>query len=421
MANELLYKIGCGYSLTVPIAIPLIATERITAPIYGTGVLFTRTLSGNEIEYNLEPQICTDPCYEGDPLSDAPEFSLLQNIGTGTSAAQYGLKASYDIGSEINPYVSLTLNWKICDNRDYCDGPDVEGQTQDGRYIQRWAVVPMGTGYSYGRVGGTMLGVPSDLFQGVNFASIDRISICFDATAKPVFAYQTGSGSFTITRFVAGTPTTYTFDGDWPRLFYNGVLQRDLAQTDVICFYVKDGQLKTRFQRDNFATEYTTFSKADEPVLRLNKVDRNQSFHRIYFYDVNNVRRLVVSEDYPPFPAYERDNATASASPEGGLYLSATFDGGTYSDVSSNTATPDGGSYNVIVYTLPTVTENSSNTTTPDGGTYSLIVVAGGTYTDSSSNTATPEGGDYNLISVSGGTYTDASSNTASPEGGTYS
>lgn len=356
-------------------------------------------------------------CYRYDPLSDAPVYSTLSNEIIADSADVYGLLEIESIRQDVKPYVTQLRNWKICDNIDYCDGPDFEATTQTARYTQRWVVWPTEDelGFEYGKVGGVMNPVPADLFPAVDLTTIFTISICFDANARPVFAYQTAAGTITLTRYVAGTPTITTFSGDWPTLFFNAVVQRDEALTDVVIFYMVAQVVKDRFQRENFGVERTFFTVPDIIPVKLTKTDRNLQYQYLYFKDLGSQFWVARSKVYPPFPVEVTERAVVSFLPGGGAYTLIAVPYTASPDFATVGFLPDGGAY--IPVTVPHTTPPDEATTTfsPGGGEYVLRTVDGGSYADAGTVAFEPSGGVYTLIAVLGGNYTDEATATFSP------
>lgn len=358
-------------------------------------------------------------CWSEDPQTDASEFELLDDPEAYSGADQYGLLGIEEIRQDDVPWISNLFNWTICPNCDFADGPEEEGATQEDRYATRWFVRSATAPAQYGIDGAYTQDVPADLFVGVNQADIFTISIGFDGNALPAFAIQTDVGQIEIRRSVAGVPTTYSFAGDFPRLFYDGILQRDSASLDLVCFYVIGGSVKMRFQRDNFGIEYD-FITTSPDVVRVTKTDRQGPYQLLYFTDTAGSYRVARSEAYPPFPVIVTDPATNSAAPSGGEYLLGVVDGGTYSEAATNSAAPAGGEYVNNNVAGGTYVEPATDAASPAGGEYTAVIIDGGTYSESATNSSSPQTGEYTEISVNGGTYTEDATNSAAPSGGEY-
>jgi hypothetical protein len=358
-------------------------------------------------------------CYSLDPLPDTPAFASLSNEYTVSLSQQYGLLPFEDIAQDITPYVGLLHNWTMCPTCDFCSGPDNEGSTQPSVYTQRWFVRNVGGFFFYGKESSTENPVPSDLFTGITQEDIIEMSISFDANARPCFAFQLVGGTILLRRYVAGTPTFITFAGDSPKLFFDGVVQPDQSETDLVCFYVRSGQIKSRFQRDNFGIEYTQLAPSP-PVVRITKTDAYLSHQNLYFIDSAGSFWLARSEVYPPFPVVAADTASIGLLPSTGSYTLIQVATGPYAESSTVGADPHGGVYTLVAIPATPATDESSVTALPHGGTYALVIILGGSTSDSSSVNALPNGGAYTASIVSGGAYTELSTVTALPGGGSY-
>lgn len=358
-------------------------------------------------------------CWSSDPLPDTPDFNALSNEYTVSNSAQYGLQPMEDIKEEVVPYVSLLHNWTLCPTCDFCNGPDEEAITQTDPYSLRWFVRFSGGQFVYGKDGLTENPVPSDLMTGINQSDVINMSISFDSNARPVFAFQIAAGTINVRRYVAGTPTFVTFAGDTPRLFFDGIIQRDLASTDVVCIYVRAGEIKTRFQRDLFGTEYT-FLAPSPAALKVTKTDINGYYQYLYFQDVNEDYWLGRSEVYQPFPTRYTDRLTSTVTPQGGTYTSPVIPGGSYSDALTSTVSPSDGTYFLASVAGGSYSDALTSEVAPEGGSYTLVIVAGGSYSDSLTSTVSPSTGTYTLISTPGGSYTDSLNSTVAPSGGSY-
>lgn len=389
-------------------------------PLHITAVPVANVVPDQEIEYGMNPDACVPGCYEGDPLPDTPNFDFLNDPMTPTSEGAYGLLPMEEVRLEIIPYESQTQNWRICDTYDYSQGPDEEGDAEEDRYLDRWVVMPAGTSFVYGKVDELLSPVPDDLFVGVDFAQVFSMSISFDANARPVFAYQVEAGTFVITRYVAGVPTTYEFGGDWPKLFFDGVVQPDQAAVDLVVMYVRMGVIYTRIQRDNFLIERTFVElPSGLQAAKLKKTDWVQSYQYLYYLDETGRLRLARSEVYPAWPVRVSDDGTHAASPGGGSYSLVVVAAPPVSEDVSNTASPAGGDYVSVVVTS-VQSDDTSHLASPAGGDYPLVVSAAPPVTEDAAVTSSPAGGEYIHLIIDGGTYSDASTNLTAPAGGTY-
>lgn len=122
----------------------------------------------------------------------------------------------------------------------------------------------VGTGEDWTQVPNELIPQPNDTLNGLGF--------CFDANARPCFASAIGD-DIHIWRWVAGTPTEYSFPGQGPRLFLqrrSPVGQR-LLGCDVLLL---ERDLVAAFQRENFETNYTLFTSEDHYLTRVRYLDR---------------------------------------------------------------------------------------------------------------------------------------------------
>lgn len=392
----------------------------VTVPDLGDYV-FTLTAGTRTLDYPVFFSVGESCCISMDPLPYTVDFDSLSNLQPYTGSAQYGLLPVDDLAEFIpsDAYPLGRANWAICPYCDFCDGPEIEGVTQEERYTTRWFVNSSSAPAQYGVDGVSSQDVPANLFVGVDQSEIFTISLGFDSNARPAFAIQTGTGQIEIRREVAGVPTVYSFAGDYPRLLYDGILQRDSSSIDLVCFYVSGGGVKMRFQRDNFGVEYD-FVTATPNAVRVTKTDRIDACQLLYFTDSDGALIAARSEVYPPFPILVSDLGTNSAAPAGGEYMLGVVDGGSYSDAGTNAAAPAGGEYVSNTVNTGPYTDDGTNMAAPAGGEYAEVVVSGGAYSESATNSASPATGEYTEVSVNGGTYTENATNSAAPSGGEY-
>jgi hypothetical protein len=320
---------------------------------------------------------------------------------------------------------SKLSNWTICPNYDFCDGPLVEDVTQPKIYTTRWAAYydPDSGAIKYGKKNGTFKNASIQLFPAALVLSeTDQISMCFDANARASFAFQFTSSEIQIRRFEASTPTTYQFSGTNPRLFYDGILQRDNTLQDIVCCYVNGGSLCVRFQRDNFAIEYVMYAPSGtEELLRVTKTDKNEYFQVVFYTSVDNRQYAVRSMVYQPFPDYYTDNALSSVTPLSGDYSSSVIIIGPYSDSGTNSVAPLSGSYDSNTVVTGPYADAAINSVAPLSGSYDSNTVVTGPYADAAINSVAPLSGEYNNVSVNGGSYIDSGTNTVQPLSGNYS
>lgn len=370
-------------------------------------------------------------CFYADPLPYAPEWDNLVDDLANPQVDLYGF-LGFPSG-RLNDDIVLNdpANWEICPFVDYCDGPEVEGDTQPFRYVTRWTarLDPTATGdqrVMYGRTGEAVQPANPLLFPALLGPDATWITIGFDANALAGFAFQydnAGTPTIEVRRLIAGVPTTFTWAGVSPRLFFDGILQRDPALTDLICFYVNlAGQLCGRFQRENMAIEHVLGTTGLEGgIQNLTKTDRDGSYQRIYYIAGNGDYRMYRSAVYPPFPIYGTDLLSYGLGGLTGLYLPAITPGGSYADLLSYELGELIGAYVSGIVPSGPYSDLSSYGLDPLSGDYTtIIVIAGGDGTDLSSYDIGVLTGAYIQTIVSGGAYADLASYGIGELSGTY-
>lgn len=320
--------------------------------------------------------------------------------------------------------MSNNPNWTICQWIDYCSGPEEEGETQDTPYATRWGCWldrDNGT-VEYARVGDERQAAPGALFPDPLTSAV-AISISFDQDAEPVFAIGFADEHIEIRRFVVGVPTTYTFDGITPRLLFNGILlEANSVNSDVVCYYVRNGTIYSRFQRDNFGVEYAA-TNYPFTVVSIKKVDTRQYRELLYvkrlvngFFTQNYAIRSPV---YPLPPISAEDAGTLESVLVDGRYLDIIVEGGTYSEeVGLNAALTEGVYLDIIV--LVSEADAATLDSVIVDGDYVLVVIDGGSYADASTLNAILVSGSYELVVISGGSYADGSTLSSEITGGSY-
>lgn len=386
-------------------------TPRLSGVIsYSAFAKYREALNGNQ------------ECTTGDPIDQGLQFESLLNQIAIPQVDQYGFQGFEQRRTPFDS--SLLENWIICPNYDYCDGPLTEGITQPTIYTTRWAAqyFPDSGTIKYGKKDGSLVNASALLFPlALNLSKEDQISISFDANARASFAFQASSSTIEIRRFEAGTPTTYSFSGTTPRLFYDGTLQRNNTEVDLICFYLNGGAICARFQRDNFAVEYVIYTPptVDSPA-RITKTDKQSYYQVLYFTDSIGKKFAVRSEVYQPFPARYSDAALALVVPLSGEYSSPIITTGPYSDAAVSLVVPLSGEYNSNTVISGPYSDAAATTVVPLSGAYNLVTVQFGPYSDAAGTTVVPLSGAYNEVSVNGGTYSDAANSLVQPLSGAY-
>jgi hypothetical protein len=386
-------------------------TPRLSGVIsYSAFAKYREALNGNE------------ECTTGDPIDQGLRFESLLNQIAIPQVDQYGFQGFEQRRTPFDS--SLLENWTICPNYDYCDGPETEGITQPTIYTTRWAAqyFPDSGTIKYGKKDGSLVNASALLFPlALNLSKDDQISISFDANARASFAFQAGASTIEIRRFEAGTPTTYSFSGTTPRLFYDGTLQRNNTEVDLICFYLNGGAICARFQRDNFAVEYVIYTPptVDSPA-RITKTDKQSYYQVLYFVDSVGKKFALRSEVYQPFPEYYSDAALSVVVPLSGDYGSPIVTTGPYLDAAVSLVEPLSGAYNSNTVISGPYSDSAGTVAIPLSGAYNLVTVQSGPYSDAAGTTVIPLSGAYNATSVNGGTYSDAANSLVQPLSGTY-
>lgn len=370
-------------------------------------------------------------CLAGDPIFDLPTWeSLAEEALIDPTIDVYGSRGPEELRTSPN----VGPIWQVCANIQYCYGPTEEGVTMQNigdRYRTRWVgkledgkvfYRRVGTGEDWTQVGNDLIPQPNDTLNGIGF--------CFDANARPCFASAIGD-DIHIWRWVAGTPTEYSFPGQGPRLFFNGVLQWDNGYWDVMCYFCWNGDLVASFQRENFLTNYTLFTSEDYYLTRVRYLDRGtgaDDSERLYIAATGNsgLYGLFRSPAYPLWPRYETDVANASLSfladgdysigvteapasadavaagigfNSDGLYFPATFTQNESDGVNIPVAFLADGAYTLTIIAIDAVAEPASAAVAFNAdGAHTLAIVSGGSYSEGqTANVAFNADGDYSL------------------------
>lgn len=319
----------------------------------------------------------------------------------------------------------MNPNWTICQWIDYCSGPFVEGVEQDEPYSTRWTInldTSLGT-IVYGIYGEELAVAPSGLFPTPLFGAV-AVSLSFDQNAEPVFAVGFSDGHSEIRRNAIGVPTTYSFTGETPRLLFNGILlsQTDPSNTDVVCYYVNAGQIKSRYQRDNFGVEYNS-TNFPFSVVSIKKVDAKEYRETLYVKmgidDAELENYAIRSPVYPRPPISEEDSSSIGSIINSGRYLDIIVAGGSYSDEPSLGSMISAGQYLNIIVGVAESDSSSIGSVITDGN-YELVIIQGGNYAESGSLGSLIQDGEYVLVVIDGGSYSDASSLGSAITSGSY-
>lgn len=333
--------------------------------------------------------------------------------------AQVPLSAGTTSGTDFYGALAPTLRYQgggtyreICPTVCFCEGPTAEGATVVkylGRYETRWmALLTEGLIY-YGRVDGTLIQVPLDLFPDPLSDTATHLALSFDANARPVFAYEDG-GTIHVRRYVTGTPTTYSWVGTEPCLFFNGVINFDDTQTDVVCYHLtaSGGELYARFQRENFGVANLVLE--DSGLDSLMAVDRGRGVLSSHMVVELSGKRVFASV-YPPWPVLVGDIlGTATMMLEAdGLCAQIVFPTGPYTETATSTLAlaSDGACERAIFICSESDSAGAAITLGTDGDCHPVII-ASGPYADTAGAAlALRTDGACNLIIVAGGSYSE--------------
>lgn len=335
--------------------------------------------------------------------------------------AQVPLSASTTSGTDYYGALAPTLKYQgggtyrdICPTVCFCEGPVAEGVTVTkylDRYETRWMAHLLEGGLIYyGRVDGTLIQAPLDLFPDPLSDTATHIALSFDANARPVFAYE-DEGTIYVRRYVADVPTTYSWTGTEPCLFFNGVINFDDSQTDVVCYYLtaSGGGLYARFQRENFGVENLVLE--DSGLDSLGAVDRGRgvlSSHMVV--ELSGTR--IFAAMYPPWPVLVGDIlGTATMMLEAdGLCVQIVFPTGTYTETATSTLAlaSDGACEPRIFIRSASDSAGAAIILGTDGDCHP-VTIASGPYADiAAAALSIGTDGACNLIIVNGGSYSES-------------
>ena len=153
------------------------------------GVRYTLTqgedATGNAVAFSL--QKCDPGCWNGD-YRDRRYWAQIPISATSTSGADY-----YGALAPTLKFQGGGTYRDICPTVCYCEGPVAEGVTVTkylDMYETRWMALLIEGLIYYGRVDGTLIQVPLDLFPDPLSDTATHIALSFDANARPVFAYE---------------------------------------------------------------------------------------------------------------------------------------------------------------------------------------------------------------------------------------
>jgi PKD repeat protein len=284
---------------------------------------------------DVKQKLITIGCNQNDPLPFTPDWDALVNEETFLPFDDPRYVGT-DFTSPLGPAASrqsgpANPNWTMCPDVDYCDGPDELDVPQEIRFRQRWKVRLINGLVTFGPVGLPLIPAPNDMFFNTSMANTTAITLSFNSASAPYFAYQVGTNQVRVHFRVNGVPLKVQFAGETPRLFSEVIINPISDLCDVVLFYVRDGKIYVRFQRDNFAIEYFVAEPTiyGEELAVFTKIDANRNAQRIYLYGktIGGKRLLFRSGLYPAFP--DADPIHVDIDPES-TDQTITLDSGSY-------------------------------------------------------------------------------------------
>ena len=305
--------------------------------------------------------------------------------------------------------------WKQCSTVCYCNGPVDEQTTLSlfEHFVTRWKISFVDGVFYYGRADDTPKQVSSVLFP-TTVSTFDKFTACFEQNNTLIFAVET-SGSIELRRLQAGILTTLTFSGTSPVLFLNSELQPNLGEQDVVCYYLLNGDLCGRWQRDNFATEYVLVEDLDVTELSATYADVSTNEPREYLFCLKDcATRCLITELYPIW-AQERIGATVQIEPGDTVFQIIAIPSESDSFSTASVTVGDGDAL-LTVLTLTGESDSfSSSAGVIDNGDVALVVVALSTETDfmSSAASVVDDADSVNSI-INGGSYSENVNNQVS-------
>ena len=381
MSNTIGYSLGCG----TPVRYNLTQGEDAT---------------GNAVPSSISG--CDPGCWNGD-YRNRLYWSQLPNSVVAVSGTDY-----YGALAPSLKFQGGGTYRDICPTVCYCEGPVAEGETVEeylGRYETRWMAVLDGGLVYYGRVDGALVQAPLGLFPTPLPDTATHIALSFDANARPAFAYEV-EGTIYVRRYVAEVPTTYSWPGTNPCLFFNGILNYVDTDTDVVCYYlsVEGGSLYARFQRENFGTENLVIE--DPGLTSLQVVDRGRGILASYLMIELHGKR-VFAAPYPLWPLLVSDSVVARAEVQQIDYPRVVVPLGDYTDTVTTTVAVLGIEYRSIPVPFSAPTETVNATVAISTIDYPSVVVNLGSYSGTVTASVAISSIAYPVVSVNAGTYSE--------------
>ena len=376
---------------------------------------FTSTVSQEDADQQAadlaQAQLqCTPGCWNGD-YRDRRYWAQIPVSATSTSGTDY-----YGALAPTLRFQGDGTYREICPTVCYCEGPVAEGVTVAeylGRYETRWMALLIEGLIYYGRVDGTLIQVQLDLFPDPLSDTATHIALSFDANARPVFSYE-DEGTIYVRRYVVDVPTTYSWIGTEPCLFFNGVINFDDSQTDVVCYYLtaSGGGLYARLQRENFGVANLVIE--DPGLDSLMAVDRGRGALASFMVVELSGKRIFAAR-YPAWPVSESDAVAASVACIGGIHRRVVVAVGAYGDSAASEIGTLTGTHRASVVTLPTASDSVASSIGVVTCAHKLVRVTLATESDPLASTIGPLTGVHKLVVIQAGTYNDLAASTTAP------
>lgn len=295
----------------------------------------------------------------------------------------------------------------------FCDGPDIVETSQTYQFRKRYMFFVTSEGIKYKEftppatapAGGTLAGLYDSDATGYS-----KIYGCFDVSAFPAIAIQKTSTLIEVSRYNGGTPTAYgDFSGLSPLLFEIGIIDTGSGNNDLVLFYIdSDGEdLYARFQRDNFATEYTINSSL-EPLASLDAIDGIGQYVVIWATSKEGKIVTLRSQLYAPAPVLIEDSLSFTPTFLSGAHTSVSVDGGTHADALTLDVGMESGLYFPVILIEGPFTDSISISGAFESGSYDATILEEGPFTDAATLLIAFQSGDYTEVVVGGGTHTEA-------------
>lgn len=353
-------------------------------------------------------------CLAIDPLLSFPDYASLSGIETFTSVDQYGSMGFYELRKITYP----ADWWLVCDWLVYCNGPSVEGvgmQDYHDKFITRWRAKLEDGWIYYGKVGEPWEQVSTALYPS-QLVEPNGLGFCFDVDGLPVFCTQIGT-DIQLRRFVAGTPTTYTFSGVGPKLYLNANVQWNNTLWDVVCYYCESGDLKERFQRDNFNTAYTLYHSGANYLTRVKNVDVSPSEDNFVYLAATgsaSLRVIFRSSPYAIWPMSDHSFTSISIRTDGD-YIPVIVSTSGSDDAEIGVSVIDDGDYmDVILVSSGNTDAISSQIAIQPDGYYDEVVVPDSESDSVAHVVSIATDGDYVIGAIDGGSYSESATQTVS-------